>query len=145
MERHGPPERLKIGQVAPICFNHSARFYAHGARPAWRRDPQSKAIVDRYEQLRDQSLGVSFVGGKGLGAALFTRRGMGAWLEAWVAHVPTPRVERPVEPRSGYCLASDTAHRVTAVLTDIILDLNRLEIEHDRTGQSESHGGPSAS
>ena len=101
--------------------------------------------MDRYEQLRDQALGVSFVGGKGLGAALFTRKGMGAWLEAWAAHVPTPRAERPVEPRSNYCPASDTAHSVAAVLTDMILDLNRLEIEHDRTVQSESHGGPSAS
>ena len=43
-------------------------------------------LVNRYEQLRRQALGELFTEGAGLGLALFIRRGMTAWMEAWTKH-----------------------------------------------------------
>jgi hypothetical protein len=40
-------------------------------------------LVVHYEQLRRDAMGRSTFSGQGLGLALFLRRGMTAWMQAW--------------------------------------------------------------
>ena len=48
--------------------------------------PRNDGLIARYEDLRRQALGRSATQGQGL--ALFMRRGMSAWVQAWSQCVP---------------------------------------------------------
>lgn len=53
--------------------------------------PRNDGLIARYEELRRQALGR--VGAQPQGLALFMRRGMSAWMQAWsqcVAPPPSP-------------------------------------------------------
>jgi hypothetical protein len=56
--------------------------------------PRNDSLIARYEDLRRQALGR--FGAQAQGLALFMRRGMSAWMQAWSQCVAPP--QSPVQP-----------------------------------------------
>ena len=85
--------------------------------------PRDESLVARYEDLRQQVLGRSAVQPQGL--ALFIRRGMCAWMQAWrqcVVPTPTPA---PLQGNQQMCPAP--LHRDVAMLLASMVLSNRQE------------------
>lgn len=85
--------------------------------------PRGDSLVARYEDLRQQVLGRSAIQPQGL--ALFTRRGMCAWMQAWsqcVAPMPAP-----VPPRDDQEFCPAQLHRDVAMLLASMVLLARQE------------------
>jgi hypothetical protein len=82
---------------------------------------QDKELVMRYEELRDQVLHATGRSGGGLGWAVFVRKGMAAWFEAWQENV---RYKEP-QPASGGtpkpCLSPEKERAIVVVLTGMVL------------------------
>src|SRR5262249_32181807 len=111
----------------------STKYRARSAAPS-KKTPLNGAsetpgtrpdLAARYEQLRHDIIGGSY-GGEGLGRALFLRRGMTAWMQAWsecagnIAPPPTPSQSGvnesiPVNMRS----------QITTLLVGMILSLQQ--------------------
>jgi len=82
-------------------------------------------VTEQYEQLRREATGGSHAGSEGLGLALFRRRGMTAWMQAWsqctdpvVPHAPSPAAPLAAVP-------IDLRAQVATLLAGIILDLQQ--------------------
>jgi len=87
--------------------------------------PRGAGLVARYEDLRQQVLGRSAVQPQGL--ALFIRRGMCAWMQAWsqcVAPTPTPA---PAPPQDDQEICPVQLHRDVAMLLASMVLFNRQE------------------
>ena len=78
-----------------------------------------RELTERYEELRAQAMGKSGMAAP-LGLALFLRRGMPAWLEAWSGCMPP---ETPgLEPYSvAKPLPDPPCNEVAVVLAGMIL------------------------
>ena len=81
-------------------------------------------VIDRYEQLRNQALGKLFISGQGLGLALFMRKGMVAWTQAWVEHTPKIKSVSSFNPDIKNSFPDNINRQVTIALTNMIMDLN---------------------
>jgi hypothetical protein len=57
--------------------------------------PRNDGLIARYEELRRQALGR--FGAQAQGLALFMRRGMSAWMQAWSQVTPPPSPVRPLD------------------------------------------------
>jgi hypothetical protein len=101
-------------------------------------------LVNRYEQLRRQALGELFTEGAGLGLALFIRRGMTAWMEAWTKHASGIGAVGIRKPAGENTIEQDISNQVTMVLTNMVMSLERTEINDDCRGKPESNEGPFA-
>jgi hypothetical protein len=81
------------------------------------------SLVARYEDLRQQVLGRSAIQPQGL--ALFTRRGMCAWMRVWSQCVtPTPA---PAAPRHDQVICPVQLHQDVAMLLANMVLFNRQE------------------
>jgi hypothetical protein len=74
--------------------------------------PRNDGLIARYEALRRQALGRS--GAQGQGLALFMRRGMGAWMQAWSHCVAPPRAA--ARPPDDQEICPVELHREVAML-----------------------------
>lgn len=82
-------------------------------------------LVAHYEQLRRDATGVSARGGEGLGLALFLRRGMTAWIQAWsqcTSGVTPQALTQPATTAPGLI---DVRAQVVTLLAGIILGLQQ--------------------
>jgi hypothetical protein len=82
-------------------------------------------LAARYEQLRHDIIGGSY-GGEGLGRALFLRRGMKAWMQAWSECAcdlapPTPPLQSGVDESIPVNMRS----QITTLLVGMILSLQQ--------------------
>jgi hypothetical protein len=82
-------------------------------------------VTEQYEQLRREATCGSHAGSEGLGLALFRRRGMTAWMQAWsqctdqvAPHAPSPAAPLAAVPM-------DLRAQVATLLAGIILDLQQ--------------------
>lgn len=64
-------------------------------------------------------------GGKGLGLALFLRRGMTAWMQAWSECASNIEPGKPPQPSFDETLPADMRSQITALLAGIILCLQQ--------------------
>jgi hypothetical protein len=72
--------------------------------------PRNDGLIARYEDLRRQALGR--FGAQAQGLALFMRRGMSAWMQAWsqcVAPPPSPAQPPPTQEICPVQLHADVA------------------------------------
>ena len=90
-------------------------------------------LTEQYEQLRREATGCSEHAAQGLGLALFLRRGMTAWMQAWsqCADPGTPNI-RP-HPASMTPVPIDLRAQIATLLAGIILSLQQ-EATYDRNG-----------
>ena len=96
-------------------------------------------MINRYEQLRKQALGESFPDGQGLGLAMFMRKGTSAWIQAWSEHTAKAKTVNTQSLNAGKLVPENTTGQITTVLTNMIMDLNRKEIEYGFTCKPESN------
>jgi hypothetical protein len=82
-------------------------------------------LVAHYERLRRDALGSPCPGDGGFGLALFLRRGMAAWIEAWwECTSPVEPIARS-EPHVDDPIPTDTRTQITALLAGMILCLQQ--------------------
>ena len=81
-------------------------------------------LVERYEELRRQFL--EHCGAQAQGLALFMRRGMGAWMQAW-SQCAAPSSRLPPAPSGQQTCPVQLHAQVAALLVDMVL-LARQEI-----------------
>jgi hypothetical protein len=96
-------------------------------------------VISRYEQLRSQALGKLFPDGRGLGLALFMRKGMAAWMQTWSEHTAKVKTVNTQVLDTGKLIPENTTGQLTTVLTNMIMDLNRKEAEYGFTYKPESN------
>ena len=96
-------------------------------------------VIHRYEQLRSQALGELFPDVQGLGLAMFMRKGMAAWIQAWSEHAAKGKIVNPQSLDTGKLAPENTIGQITTVLTNMIMDLNRKETEYGFTCKPESN------
>jgi len=80
-------------------------------------------LVAHYEQLRRAALGSPSPGQEGFGLALFLRRGMTAWIEAWSECTCRTEPATRSQPRVDETIPGDTRAQLTALLAGMILCL----------------------
>jgi hypothetical protein len=76
------------------------------------RAPRNDGLITRYEELRRLALGRSSAQAQGL--ALFMRRGMSAWMQAWSQCVAPPLA--PAQPQDDQEICPVQLHREVAML-----------------------------
>ena len=87
-----------------------------------RRGVFGHSLVDGYEALRAQVLGVSPPGLRGQGLSLFMHNGMAAWMEAWSCRVPEPILPRRAhEKRPSFPQGLQT--EVASLLAEIAVSI----------------------
>ena len=81
-------------------------------------------LTAHYEQLRRDAMSQPAHGGGGLGLALFLRRGMTAWMQAWSE---CAGAETETCPISGdeETMPADTRSQLAALLAGMILSLRQ--------------------
>jgi hypothetical protein len=82
-------------------------------------------LAAHYEQLRRDAMNRSTSGGQGLGLALFLRRGMTAWMQAWSECAS--KVEPETRSVSGghESILVDMRSQLTSLLAGMILSLQQ--------------------
>lgn len=80
-------------------------------------------LVAHYERLRRDVLGSPSPGGEGFGLALFLRRGMTAWIEAWSECASRIEPGTRSEPQVDETIPADMRTQITALLAGMILCL----------------------
>jgi hypothetical protein len=91
--------------------------------PAARQD-----LAAHYEQLRRDAMARSTCGAQGLGLALFLRRGMTAWMQAWSEYAGNVAPPTPVQPGADETISVDIRSQVTTLLASMILSLQQEAI-----------------
>jgi hypothetical protein len=80
-------------------------------------------LTEQYEQLRREATSHSEHGREGLGLALFLRRGMTAWMQAWSQCTVTPKA--PSRPAMPATVPIDLRTQIATLLAGIILGLHQ--------------------
>lgn len=88
------------------------------------RTPRNDGLIVRYEELRRQALGRA--GGQAQGLALFMRRGMSAWMQAWGQCLAAPTA--PAQPPDDQEIFPVQLHREVAMLLASMVLLARQEV-----------------
>jgi hypothetical protein len=78
-------------------------------------------LVARYEQLRRHAIH----GGEGLGFALFLRRGMTAWMQAWSECAGDVNPGTRTHPGVDETIPGDMRSQITTLLASMILCLQQ--------------------
>ena len=86
--------------------------------------PRNDGLIVRYEELRRQALGRA--GGQAYGLALFMRRGMSAWMQAWSQCVTAPAA--PAQPPDDQEIFPVQLHRDVAMLLASMVLFARQEV-----------------
>lgn len=79
-------------------------------------------MADRYEELRGAALGQSVGGGPGLGLALFIRRGMAVWMEAWANCTPQVEPWSTPDPPADRTFSMGVRSQVARVLVEMVMN-----------------------
>src|SRR5215471_13291702 len=83
-------------------------------------------LTDEYEQLRREAISRSEFGSKGLGLALFLRRGMTAWMQAWAQCTDHGAPNAHSQPATtAAAVPIDLRAQVATLLAGIILGLQQ--------------------
>jgi hypothetical protein len=80
-------------------------------------------LVEQYEQLRREAIGHTGQGGEGLGLALFLRRGMLAWMQAWAHCADHGASSARASSTTAAAVPLDLRTQVVTLLADLILGL----------------------
>jgi hypothetical protein len=78
-----------------------------------------------YEQLRREATSSSARHCEGLGLALFLRRGMTAWMQAWSQCVDHATPNTPSQPAMPAAVPIDVRTQIATLLAGIIIDLQQ--------------------
>jgi len=84
-------------------------------------------LVAHYEQLRRDATDMSSLGREALGLALFFRRGMAAWMQAWSPCMACVTPPAPPQPATT-SVPMDVRGQVAMLLAGIILGLHQEAI-----------------
>jgi hypothetical protein len=90
-------------------------------------------LTEQYEQLRREATGCSEHAAQGLGLALFLRRGMTAWMQAWSQCADRGAPNTRPHPASIAPVPKDLRAQIATLLAGIILGLQQ-EATYDRNG-----------
>lgn len=82
-------------------------------------------LVAHYERLRRDALGSPSLGGEGFGLALFLRRGMTAWTEAWSECTKRLEPNRCSQPGVDETIPAGMRSEITSLLADMILSVQQ--------------------
>jgi hypothetical protein len=82
-------------------------------------------LTEQYEQLRRQATSRAEYGSKGLGLALFLRRGMTAWMQAWAQCTDHVSPNAQSQPATAAAVPIDLRAQVATLLAGIILGLQQ--------------------
>jgi len=83
-------------------------------------------LTEQYEQLRREATSRSEHGSEGLGLALFLRRGMTAWMQAWSQCTDHDAPNAHSQPATtAVAVPIDLRAQVATLLAGIILDLQQ--------------------
>jgi len=82
-------------------------------------------LVAHYEQLRRDATDMSSRGREALGLALFLRRGMAAWMQAWSQCLDCVTPPAPSSPPATTPVPMDVRAQVAMLLAGIILSLHQ--------------------
>jgi hypothetical protein len=85
----------------------------------------SKELINRYEELRLQALGLSG-SSQGLGLGLFLRQGMRSWMESWSKCAPPARPTQEVSICHSF--PCELQGEVTNILAGLVLSSRRWEV-----------------
>jgi hypothetical protein len=91
-------------------------------------EPASAArqdLVVHYEQLRRVAIGRASRAGEGLGLALFLRRGMTAWMQAWSECTPHLEPSPRTEPDVDETIPAGLRSQIATLLAGMILCLQQ--------------------
>ena len=90
--------------------------------------PTRQDLATHYEQLRRDAMGRSAHHSEGLGLALFLRRGMTAWMQAWSEC--TGAVEPITRAQAGAteAIPVDMRSQITTLLASMILSVQQEAI-----------------
>jgi hypothetical protein len=89
-------------------------------------------LVGHYEQLRRDVRSASDRGREGLGLALFLRRGMTAWMQAWPPCPGAVTSQAQGQPATAAPVPPHVRIELATLLAGIILVLQQEEAHHDR-------------
>ena len=141
LHRGGAPERTICsiagsGEADPGTLRHPGSSTKHRTQlaapskktPLIERDGSSPArhdLVAEYEQLRRDAMATVAHRGEGLGWALFVRRGMTAWMQAWSECAPRSEPSPSCDPDINEPIPSDVRPQIATLLASMILCLHR--------------------
>ena len=87
--------------------------------------PHPHDLVAHYEQLRRDAMAPCPTSGEGLGLALFLRRGMTAWMQAWSECAPHGEPSPRSQPGIDETIPVDMRPQITTLLASMILCLQQ--------------------
>ena len=131
-----------IGALDPRAFRDEGSSTKHRTQPAAssKKTPLNECaghcganpdLTEQYEQLRREATSCSEHRGEGLGLALFLRRGMTAWMQAWSQCTDRVAPKAPLQPAMA-AVPIDLRTQVATLLAGIILGLHQ-EAPHEWT------------
>jgi hypothetical protein len=82
-------------------------------------------LTEQYEQLRREATSRSEHGSEGLGLALFLRRGMTGWMQAWSQCTDHDAPNAHSQPAMTAAVPIDLRAQVATLLAGIILGLQQ--------------------
>jgi hypothetical protein len=82
---------------------------------------EPRGLVDGYEDLRRKALGGSRFGGPGYGLAILIRRGLAAWIQAYLCATPSSPIPSPPRGDLRGTLPFDFESEVVHVLAAMAL------------------------
>jgi hypothetical protein len=85
-------------------------------------------LVAHYEQLRRDAISRPIHSGEGLGLALFLRRGMTAWMQAWSKCRGHVEQTAGSQPGADETIPLDMRSQITTLLASMILSLQQEAI-----------------
>ena len=126
------------GETDPGTLRHqgsSTKYRAQSAAPSKKTlneagDPAATRhdLAARYEQLRRDAMGRLTSGDQGLGLALFLRRGMTAWMQAWSECAGNVEPARRSQPVVHETIPVDMRSQIATLLAGMILSLQQEAI-----------------
>ena len=109
-----PPQKRRARPGTP-----AKKGAVNGMKPGG--SGRDKELVMRYEELRNQVLHATGRNGGGLGWAVFVRKGMAAWFEAWQENVRHKESEPGLGGAPKSCLSPEKERAIVVVLTGMVL------------------------
>jgi hypothetical protein len=124
-----------IGALDPRAFWDQGSPTKHRTKPAAssKKTPLNESgghlganpdLTEQYEQLRREATNRSEHRGEGLGLALFLRRGMAAWMQAW-SQCTDVAPKAHLQPAMTAAVPIDLRMQVATLLAGIILGLHQ--------------------
>ena len=112
-----------IGNTQPASPSKKTPLNGASDSPASQQD-----LTVHYEQLRRDAIGPPTFSGEGLGLALFLRRGMTAWMQAWSECAGNFEPAMRAQPVALTAIPVDMRSQITTLLASMILSLQQEAI-----------------